>query len=103
MSRTAIAVLSLFALAACTPPKGVQIDARELVPADASGAFGFELEPVRSSPIGPLLHDGMQSDADMKAMLATVPECNVDLPHLRGMMAGIFEGDERIVAVVEAP
>jgi hypothetical protein len=103
MSRTAIAVLSLFALAACKPPKGVQVDARELVPSDANGAFGFELEPVRNSPVGPLLRDGMQSDADMKAMLAAVPECNIDLPHLRGMMAGVFEGDERIVAVVEAP
>jgi hypothetical protein len=103
MSRTALAVVSLVALVACKPPKGVQVDARELVPSDASGAFGFELEPVRTSPIGPLLHDGMESDSDMKAMLAAVPECNLDLPHLRGMMAGIFEGDERIVAVVEAP
>jgi hypothetical protein len=102
MSRSTI-VYALFVLAACKQPKGVQVDARELVPLDATGAFGFELEPVRSSPLGPLVHGAMQTDTEMKAMIAAIAECNIDLANLRGMFATVLDGDDRVVAVVEAP
>ncbi|HWB73955.1 MAG TPA: hypothetical protein VG755_03345 [Nannocystaceae bacterium] len=102
MSRSSLA-FALLVLAACKQPKGVQVDARELVPLDATGAFGFELEPVRSSPLGALVHGAMQTDAEMKAMTAAIADCNVDLANLRGMFATVLDNDDRVVAVIEAP
>lgn len=90
-------------LGACTETKGVEVDARHLVPAEASVVFGFELEPLKNSPIGPALASAMQSDPDMKAMLAAVPNCQVDLVNMRGVIAASMETDDKFMAVVESP
>lgn len=100
---TSLAVLFL-ALTACTETKGVEVDARHLVPAEATIAFGFELEPLRNSPLGPALHAAMQSDPDMKGMLASVPNCSkVDLASLKGVFATVADANDKFMAVVESP
>src|SRR5690242_19586510 len=101
MVRTSFAFLFL-ALAACTETKGVEVDARQLVPADASVVFGFELEPLRNSPLGPVLHTAMQTDPDAKGMLAAVPACKVDLASMRGLFAMKTDADGTFMAVVES-
>lgn len=103
MFRGSSVLFVLATLAACKEPKGVEVDPRQLIPADAVAVFGFELDPLRNSPIGPVLHAAMQSDADMRAMLASVPSCNVDLANLRGVFAMDPDADDKLMAVVESP
>jgi hypothetical protein len=90
-------------LAACTETKGLEVDGRLLIPADATVVFGFELEPLKNSPLGPMLHTAMQSDPDMKGMLASVPNCNLDLANLRAVFATVTDADDKFMAVVESP
>lgn len=99
---TSIALLAL-ALSACTEMKGVEVDGRQLIPADAGVVFGFELDPLRNSPLGPVLHTAMQSDPDARGMLESVPKCNVDLAGLKGMFAMKTDSDDMYMAVVESP
>lgn len=99
LSGCALALL----LGACSEPKGVEIDARNLLPGVADFVFGGELEPVKNSPIGPLLYAAASSDADFKTMLDVVPKCSVDLTNLRVVFAGMSTDDEKFVAVVESP
>jgi hypothetical protein len=102
LRATSTSALLCLALSACTETKGVEVDARQLVPADATIVFGFELEPLRNSPIGPALHAAMQSDPDMKGMLAAVPNCKVDLASLRGVFATVTDADGKFMAVIES-
>lgn len=103
MVRSRILGASLLLLAACSEVKGVEVDARHLIPAEANLVFGFELAPMRGSLFGPLLYAAAQSDPDLKAVLAAVPNCKVDLADLRVTFAGMLDQDDRFIAVVESP
>ncbi|MBC8069333.1 MAG: hypothetical protein IAG13_13440 [Deltaproteobacteria bacterium] len=103
MLRSSSVLLVLATLCACKEPKGVEVDARHLVPAEADAVFGFELAPLRDSPIGPLIHTAMQGDADMRGMLASIPDCDVDLANMRGLMATVVDANDKFVAVIESP
>lgn len=103
MSRWSLTILVFVAVTGCKQPKGVQVDGRELIPADATMAFGFEVGPVRASPIGSILYTMMQSDADMRGMVEAVRGCEIDLDKLRGVMAIDPNNEGHFFAVIEGP
>lgn len=106
MSRLVPAVLlsSLcFAHFGCKQAKGVEMDAKQLIPADAEIAFGFELDPVRKSPLASALSVAMRSDADLSAMMDAVPKCDINVEAMHVFFAGKMDTDDEFVAVVEAP
>jgi hypothetical protein len=88
--------------AACKPPKGTDADTRELIPAAASVAFGFEVAPVRDSALGDPLHAAMQADPDMRAGIGAVQACNVDVSQMRATVATSTEAGPTFV-VIESP
>lgn len=100
-------VLALLVLAplGCKEMKGVEVAARELFPAEATVAFGFDLAPLKSSPVGPMIAAAAQADPDLASLVTAVPKCPVDLEHLRGSIAvsPADDDDDRIVGVIESP
>jgi len=103
MVRTRVLGVSLLLLAACTEVKGVEVDVRQLIPAEANLVFGFELAPLKDSVFGPLVHGMAQSDSDLAAALAAAPNCKVDLADLRVTFAGVMDQEDKFMAVVESP
>lgn len=91
-------------LAACAEPKGVAIDPRELIPAGADVAFSFELEAVKNSAFGPLLHAAALTSDDLRPVIAGVPNCQIDLTRMRVTFAGALEAsDQKFLGAVESP
>lgn len=103
MVRTRALGVSLLLLAACTEVKGVEVDARRLIPAEANLVFGFELGPLKNSPFGPIVYATAASDGDLAAALTAAPNCKVDLEDLRVTFAGVLDQDDKFMAVVESP
>ncbi|MBL8944311.1 MAG: hypothetical protein JNK45_14225 [Myxococcales bacterium] len=100
----ALALLVLPAFG-CKEMKGVEVAAHELFPAEATVAFGFDLAPLRASPVGSMLAAAAQTDPDLASLVTAVPKCPVDLEHLRGSIA-VFpsdDDDDRLVGVIESP
>lgn len=87
----------------CKQAKGVEMDTKLLIPADADVAFGFQLDVVRSSPVGPAIAGAMRGDSDISAMMDAAPKCNLSLEGMHGFFAGKLESDDEFLAVVEAP
>lgn len=103
MSRGSLAIAVLTALTACKQPKGVQVDGRALIPARATIAFGFEVGPLRGSPVGPMLYGLMVNDAEMRRMAEAVQSCDLDLDKLRGVLAMDPARAEHFFLYVEGP
>lgn len=101
MSRWSIALVALATVTACKEPKGVQVDGRELIPLEATVAFGFEVGPLRASPIGSALYPLLQGDGDMRGMVEAVQGCNLALDELRCLMAIDPANENRFFAYVE--
>lgn len=87
---------------ACKKPKGVDVDPRQLIPADADAVIGFRLDPVRSSPLGAAIGGAMRTDRDLSAVMDAAVECKVALEPLGGFVAGKIDG-ESFLGVIEAP
>lgn len=87
---------------ACKQAKGIDVDPRQLVPADADAVIGFRLEPVRSSPVGAAIGSAMRTDRDLSAVMDAAVECKVALETLGGFVAGKIDG-ESFFGVIEAP
>jgi hypothetical protein len=103
MSRTAVVALTLLAaVPACKTAKGVDIEASALVPKDASLVIGFELSALSASPVGGTLASSMGADPETKALFAGFENCEVDLEHLKALVAGSFTS-ETYMAVIESP
>lgn len=103
MPRIAIAALALLAVApACKTAKGVEVEASALVPEGASLVVGFELSALRKSPLGTVLAGSLAQDPDTKALFDGFESCDVDLDHLRALVAGSFTSDT-YMAVIESP
>ncbi len=101
--RTAPVALSLLAaVSACKTAKGVEIEASALVPKDASLVIGFELSALSKSPLGGTLASAMGQDPDTKALFTGFENCEVDLEHLKALVAGSFTS-ETYMAVIESP
>lgn len=101
--HTLLGPAAALALAACSEPKGVEIDVRQLIPAEAEFVFGGEVAPVRASPLAALLLQAASADTALKTMLDVVPKCPVDLDHLRLTFAGMLTDDTRFLGVLEGP
>jgi hypothetical protein len=93
----------LVTLAACGDVKGVEVDARALIPAGADLAFGADIGALQRSPLGPILYTAAQTQSDLQALLASVPNCAVDPAGLRLTFAGVVEQDDRYLLAVEGP
>lgn len=87
---------------ACKPPKGTDVDPKQLIPAKANAVFGFRVDPLRSSPVGTAIGAAMRQDGDVSAMMDAATKCNVSLEPLRGFVAGEVDGDE-FFGVIESP
>lgn len=101
MSRCVLPVVALVAVAACKDPKGVEVDGRLLIPADATLAVGFDVGALRASPLGPMVYAMMQSDADIRATAEAVQACKIDTDSMRGFFAGDPEREDRFVVYIE--
>lgn len=99
-----LALLSLALVPACTKPKGVELQAKELVPPDANLVFGFELAPLQENALGEMLWSALASDPDVAGVGAGLTNCGVDLTKMRGMMAGMMDDHrDEFLIVVESP
>lgn len=94
---------SLLLLGACGDVKGVDVDVRALIPAGADLVIGLEVGPLQRSPLGPLLYTAATTQADLQALLTSVPGCSVDPSGLRLTFAGSVHHDDRYLLVVEGP
>lgn len=103
MVRTRVLGASFLLLAACTEVKGVEVDVRQLIPAEANLVFGFELAPLKNSVFGPLVYATATSDSELASALAAAPNCKIDLADLRVTFAGVLDQDDKFMAVVESP
>ena len=103
MPRTALVALTLLAaVPACNTAKGVDIEGSALVPKDASLVIGFELSALSKSPLGGALASSMGADPETKALFTGFENCEVDLEHLKALVAGSFTS-ETYMAVIESP
>jgi hypothetical protein len=107
MARLAPSILLLTSLclgpSGCKQAKGIDIDAKQLIPAEANVAFGFQLDPVRKSPLAPALAGAMRGDRDFSAVMDAAGTCNVSLEPLHGFFAGKLESEDKYFAVIESP
>jgi len=99
-----VAILASLCLApvACKQAKGVDVDPKLLIPAQASLAVGFRLDPLRNSPVGTTVGIAMRQDPEIAVMMDAAIKCNVSLEPLHGFVAGTTDGDE-FVGVIESP
>ena len=103
MSRLSVLALGLVAvLPACKTAKGVEVEASQLVPKDATLVVGFELKALSESPIGPAIASSMSADPETKGMFDGFQNCEVNLDALHGLIAGSF-ASETFMAVIESP
>ena len=103
MSRLSVLALGLAAvLPACKTPKGVEVEASQLVPKDATIVVGFELKALSDSPIGPAIASSMSTDPETKGMFDGFQNCEINLDSLHGLVAGSF-ASETFMAVIESP
>ncbi|MCX4240422.1 hypothetical protein [Paraliomyxa miuraensis] len=102
---SSVPLLSLLCLAplGCKEAKGTDVDPRLLVPGDADVVMGFSLDPVRQSPLGPMLGTAMRSDHDMSSAMDATSKCVTDLSALRGFVATQMDADDKIFGVVQSP
>jgi len=89
-------------LVGCKDFVGIEIDPRVLIPKDANLVVGFEVEPIRQSPMGEALHALMAADTDMRALSTSVEACKLDVSKMKGMFATTMD-DDRMVGFIEAP
>jgi len=90
-------------LAACTAkPKGVEIDALDLVPTQANLVAGFHVDPIKASPMGGPIYTAMAADPDMGAVVTGFEECEIETANLTGVLAMDIESED-MVGIIEAP
>lgn len=103
MVQPRLVAATVLLLAACTEVKGVEVDARHLIPAEANVVLGFDLAPVRGSALGSLAYTAALAEPDLRAALLSIPNCKVDLNDLHLLYAGVMDRDDRFMAVIESP
>ena len=96
-------VAAMFVGSGCKEFKGIEIDARALIPKEATMAAGFEVEPIRKSAAGEPIHAAMKDDGDVGPMLIAIPKCKLDTTTMRGFIATTMDDDDKFLAVIEAP
>lgn len=103
MRRSVVPALALFSLlGGCKKDfEGIQIDPRVLIPADATLAGGFEVDPIRNSALGPMLSPLLSADSDFSSLAHAIEACELDAGTMRGLIAGTM-ADDRIALFIEA-
>lgn len=95
--------LTLAAAVGCkSKSQGVEIAAMDLVPDESQMAFGFQLDPIKSSALAKPLSDGIHSDPDLAPIVDALPNCEINTDGLKGVAALKLDTDD-VMIVFEAP